>query len=177
MCSYCDTWLSASESHQFTRGGHLKAPSCSLLCELVKSSWDAVPIDIVKKPFASCAINIPTDGSRDSEIHCFREGQHCAAGMSLLQQKMKSYCLLMALFKVMRTLLQQVLMMMKQRQMRLVWMKNVCNDDDSNDEKENEMKSLMSDNYINSDDHYISLAASTLFNSVNVIDMTSNIKF
>ena len=44
-----DTWLADETQHEFTKGGNLKAPSRSLLCEWVKASWDAVPADVVKK--------------------------------------------------------------------------------------------------------------------------------
>lgn len=51
-----DTWLADPTQHEFTRGGNLKAQSHSLLCEWVKGSWDAVPVDMVENSFASCAI-------------------------------------------------------------------------------------------------------------------------
>lgn len=67
----------------------MKPPSRSLLCNWVKSSWDAISIDTIKKSFLSCAITLSTDGSKDDEIHCFKEGQPCADGKILLSEELK----------------------------------------------------------------------------------------
>ena len=89
--SMYDTWLADETQHEFTRGGNLKAPSRSLLCEWVKAAWDAVPVDVVTNSFASCAITISTDGSEDEKIHCFKSGQPCEEGRSVLAEKMKNF--------------------------------------------------------------------------------------
>ena len=52
----------------------LKAPSHSLLCEWVKSTWELVSIEMVKDSFLSCAITTAIDGSDNSNIHCFTPG-------------------------------------------------------------------------------------------------------
>ena len=65
----------------------MKAPSCELMCERMKLSWDAVSEDMVKKPFLSCAITAPTDDSNDSAIHCFKEHQPCAQGKQFANGK------------------------------------------------------------------------------------------
>ena len=85
--SHYDTWLSDPTCHQFTRGGNLKAPSRSLLCDWVKSAWNSVPVEMVKDSFTSCAITTTTDGSKDSEIHCFKPGQPCADGRDVLKEE------------------------------------------------------------------------------------------
>ena len=89
--SMYDTWLADETQHEFTRGGNLKAPSRSLLCEWVKASWDAVPADVIKNSFASCAITTSTNGSEDEKIHCFKPGQPCEDGRSVLAEKMKNF--------------------------------------------------------------------------------------
>ena len=58
--SHYDTWLSQPGVHEFTRGGNMKAPSRSLLCEWVKASWAEVSTEIVKASFMSCAITAAT---------------------------------------------------------------------------------------------------------------------
>ncbi len=83
-----DVWLSEPSVHEFTKGGNLKAPSRSLLCQWVKSAWEALPTESVKKSFLSCAITTSTDGSDDHEIHCLKPGQPCEAGRQVLQQEM-----------------------------------------------------------------------------------------
>ena len=37
--SLYDAWLAEPAGHHHTKGGNLKAPSCALLCEWVKSCW------------------------------------------------------------------------------------------------------------------------------------------
>ena len=85
-----DSWLAEPAGHQYTRGGNMKPPPRSLLCEWVKFFWDVVPIEMVIKSFTSCAITTSTDGSDDHEIHCFKEGQPCEEGRTLLTEKMEA---------------------------------------------------------------------------------------
>ena len=75
MRAHYDTWLSEPSCHEFTRNGNMKAPSRSVICDWVKNSWDSIPSDTVKNSFKSCAITTALDGSEDSSIHCFKEGQ------------------------------------------------------------------------------------------------------
>ena len=84
-----DTWIAEPDCHEFTRGGNLKPPSRSLLCEWVKASWAAVSLEMVKDSFLSCAITTSTDGSDDDKIHCFKPGQPCAAGRIMLEEETK----------------------------------------------------------------------------------------
>ena len=88
MRRHYDTWLSEPSCHEYTKGGNMKAPSRGLLCNWVKTSWDAIPKEVIKKSFLSCAITTSTDGSDDDSIHCFKEGQPCAEGRSLLVEEM-----------------------------------------------------------------------------------------
>lgn len=81
-----DDWIADPSKHEFTKGGNMKAPARTLLCEWVKESWAAVSTDMVKNSFISCAINTPIDGTDDSKIHCFKEGQPCAAGLAMLRE-------------------------------------------------------------------------------------------
>ena len=36
----------------------------------------------------SCAFNLPTDGSKDEEIHCFKENQPCKNGKEILASQL-----------------------------------------------------------------------------------------
>ena len=78
-----DAWLSEPSLHEFTKGGNMKAPSRSLVCEWVKSSWDAVSTEMVLGSFMSCAITTSTTGSDDNKIHCFKPGQPCDYNVQL----------------------------------------------------------------------------------------------
>lgn len=82
-----DTWLAEPINHQYTRGGNLKPPSRSLLCEWVKCSWEAIPVEIVQESFLSCAITTATNGSDDDKVQCFKSGQPCEVGRSLLHEE------------------------------------------------------------------------------------------
>ena len=85
-----DTWLSCPAAHQYTKGGNLKAASRPLICDWVKSSWQKISQETIKASFVSCAITTSTDGSDDDKIHCFKEGQPCAEGRRLLDEKMQA---------------------------------------------------------------------------------------
>ena len=84
--SHYDTWLATPDCYEFTHGGNLKPPSQSLLCNWVKASWEAVPVKMVKESFLSCAIITSLDGT-DDKIHCFKTGQPCEEGRSLLESE------------------------------------------------------------------------------------------
>ena len=84
-----DTWLAEPSVYEYTKGGNMKPPARSLLCDWIKSSWNAVPNEMVRDSFLSCAITTPTSGSKDDRIHCFKPGQPCEAGKAMLVEEMK----------------------------------------------------------------------------------------
>uniref|UniRef100_A0A1X7V213 DDE-1 domain-containing protein n=1 Tax=Amphimedon queenslandica TaxID=400682 RepID=A0A1X7V213_AMPQE len=86
-----DVWLAEPSAHQYTRGVNLKPPSCTLVCQWVKSAWDAVPIETVKKSFLSCAINMPLDRKEDDKVHCFKPSQPCHGGRDKLQKEIDCF--------------------------------------------------------------------------------------
>lgn len=90
MRSCYDTWLSEPSVHEYTKGGNMKAPSRSFLCEWVKSAWESVSVDIIKKSLSTCAITSPLDGSKDDEIHCFKGGHHVQVAFPCCKQKWQS---------------------------------------------------------------------------------------
>ena len=84
-----DAWISDPEGHTFTKGGNLKAPSRALVCEWVKTSWAAVPVTMTKESFLTCAISASVGGNDDEKIHCFKPGQPCAGGITVLKRENK----------------------------------------------------------------------------------------
>lgn len=76
MRSCFDLWLAELSVQQYTRGGNLKPSSCFLLCQWVKSAWNAVPVEVVKKSFLSCTITTPLVGKEDDMIHYFSQDNH-----------------------------------------------------------------------------------------------------
>ena len=88
--SHYDTWLAEQACHQYIRGGNLKPPSRSLLCQWVKSSWEAVPVEMEKDSFMSCAITTSTNGSDDDQIQCFTLEKPCEEGRRVLAEQMQN---------------------------------------------------------------------------------------
>ena len=84
-----DAWLSEPSGHEYTKGGNMKAPSRSLLCEWIKLAWNSIPEETIKNSFLTCAITTNTDGSDDDNIHCFKNGQPCEAGRNELKTAME----------------------------------------------------------------------------------------
>ena len=87
--SIYDSWLADPAGHQYTRGGNLKHLSRTLLCQWVKSSWEAAPTQMVKDSFITCTITTSTNGNDDNRIHCFKAGQPCATGKTRLEAEMQ----------------------------------------------------------------------------------------
>ena len=85
-----DTWLSEPSVHEYTKGGNLKPPSRSLLCQWIKEAWNDIPEERIRDSFRSCAITTKTDGSEDNHIHCFKAGQPCEAGGEELLKEMET---------------------------------------------------------------------------------------
>ena len=86
MHSCYDAWLSEPS---FTKGGNMKPPQRSLLCDWVRVSWECVSRGMIKESFMSCAITTFPSGSDDDQIHCFKPGQPCEAGRSVLAEAME----------------------------------------------------------------------------------------
>ena len=89
MQSHYDTWLSHAEVHEYTKGGNLKPPSRSLICDWVKSSWQALSPEMIKESFVFCAMTTSVTGSDNYKILCFKEGQFCAEGKENLDEEME----------------------------------------------------------------------------------------
>ena len=77
-------WM-AEGSQEYTAQGNLKAPPRRKIIEWILEAWKNVRIDVIKSSFKSCALNIAIDGSEDELIHCFKENQHCSAGLQRLK--------------------------------------------------------------------------------------------
>lgn len=77
-----DVWLSEPALHEFTKGGNIKPPSRSLLCEWIKASWESISEETIRNSFLSCAVTTNTNGNEDHLIHCFKAGQPCESGLN-----------------------------------------------------------------------------------------------
>ncbi len=76
-----DVWVSEPALHEFTKGGNIKPPSRSLLCEWIKAAWASISEETIRNSFISCAITTNTNGNEDHLIHCFKAGQPCESGL------------------------------------------------------------------------------------------------
>ena len=80
-----DNWIGEVGIHSETPAVNLKSPPRRTIIQWVLQSWSELPRDLMKKSFPCCALNLPTGGSQDEKIVCFREGQPCCAGMEMLK--------------------------------------------------------------------------------------------
>lgn len=87
--NYYDTWLSEPSNHEYTKGGNMKPPSRSMLCDWIKSAWNSISDESIIKSFLCCAITTNTNGSDDDQIHCLKTGEPCQAGRIVLQEEME----------------------------------------------------------------------------------------
>lgn len=80
-----DNWMGEVGIHCETPAGNLKSPPRRTIIPVILQSWSELSRDLIKKSFPACALNLPTDGSQDEKIVCFREGQPCCAGNEMLK--------------------------------------------------------------------------------------------
>ena len=62
-------WMAGSADHALARGGRLKKPSITLLCQWVVKTWNEIDSAIIIKPFKKCCISNALDGSEDSILY------------------------------------------------------------------------------------------------------------
>lgn len=58
----------SSDQKEFTKGGNLKRPSLSLVTSWVKSAWNEIPTEMVKKSFLKTGISNKLDGTEDDNL-------------------------------------------------------------------------------------------------------------
>ena len=66
-------WMASGRKH-YTSVGNVKPPDKLLCLEWVKKSWGRVTEEVVAASFKAYGISNSEDGSKDSEIHCLKEG-------------------------------------------------------------------------------------------------------
>ena len=60
-------------------------PPRRTILQWIIDAWAELSVDIIKKSFISCALNLPIDGSQDDSIHCQKDGQPCSSGIEILR--------------------------------------------------------------------------------------------
>ena len=63
-------------------------PPRRAILQSIIDAWTELSVDIIKKSFISCALNLPIDGSQDDSIHCLKVGQPCSSGREILQSQL-----------------------------------------------------------------------------------------
>ena len=86
---FYDEWLSNTGLNKETDCGKLKAPLRREIVLWILKAWEKLSKEIVQKSFVSCALSCSTDGSKDDEITCFKEGQPCSEGRSMLEKQLE----------------------------------------------------------------------------------------
>ena len=89
LCQYYDVWLSEPSAHTFTKGGNLKPPACSLLCQWVRSAWEAVPPETVSRRLYEEIRYLYLNG------HCFLYLLDLVVSMFLIQLPMITLTILL----------------------------------------------------------------------------------
>ena len=66
-----DEWMATGEK-SFTSVGNMRAPSRPLIVQPVKTTWEAVGVDVIKKSFIVNRIALNPDESEDDSICCIQ---------------------------------------------------------------------------------------------------------
>ena len=82
-----DDWM-ASGVQECTEAGNMRPPTRKTIVEWVLTARAHLHTEANTKSFKSCTLNLGVDGSQDSEIHCFKKGQPCAAGAEQLKAQL-----------------------------------------------------------------------------------------
>ena len=82
-----DQWL-AEGLHESTEAGNIKAAPRRKIVQWILESWSRLAKEMISKSFKICVLNLPTDGSADDQIHCFKEGTTCEAGAKHLKTQL-----------------------------------------------------------------------------------------
>ena len=80
----CIMELLASEVYYYTEAGNLKPASYHLTVTWILEEWTQLDKELIIR---SCALTLKNDGSEHNSIHCFKSGQPCLRGASLLKDQ------------------------------------------------------------------------------------------
>ena len=84
----CDEWLSTNGINNLTDAGNLKSPPRHVIVKWILKAWEDLTPELISKSFKACALNILVDGSEDDNILCFKAGQPCEKGFSVLKDQL-----------------------------------------------------------------------------------------
>ena len=79
---FYDKWLSSCV-RQYTAAGNTKPASRDLFFDWILEVWNRLDKELIKL-FKPCALNLTSDDSEDSLIHCFQDGQTYSTGSRML---------------------------------------------------------------------------------------------
>ena len=65
-----------TDDKELTKGGNLKRPNLSMVTTSVKSAWENIPVDMVKKSFLKTGIFNSMDGTDDDHLWQDSENYH-----------------------------------------------------------------------------------------------------
>ena len=66
-----DEWMATGEK-SFTPAGNMRAPSKPLVVQCMKTAWDAIGVEVIKKSFIVSGIALNPDRSEDGNIRCIQ---------------------------------------------------------------------------------------------------------
>ena len=81
-----DDWLQDEDRHTFTRGGKIRAPTKTHLCNMMVRSWDKIPEENIVKSFRVCG---QVEDLDIDEIVAFQDGRVAADGKKQLEELLR----------------------------------------------------------------------------------------
>ena len=81
-----DDWLQDEDRHTFTRGGKIRAPTKTDLCNMMVRSWDKIPEENIVKSFRVCG---QVEDLDIDEIVAFQDGRVAADGKKQLEELLR----------------------------------------------------------------------------------------
>ena len=66
-------WM-ASGAQFLTLAGNMRPPDKLTCLKWVVNAWEAISIEVIGSSLKACGISFAIDGSKDSSIHCFKQG-------------------------------------------------------------------------------------------------------
>ena len=81
-----DDWTATGEK-SLTPAGNVRLPSKAIVVDWIKSAWQSVSSDVIRKSFRVTAISLTTGESEDSEIRCIQLDGVASEARELIARK------------------------------------------------------------------------------------------
>jgi len=79
---FYEDWMT-QEDRPLTKGGNPATPPMKVYLKWIVDAWELLPVELILKSFANCALTIALDGSEDYKIKCFQSDGPVPNGLAL----------------------------------------------------------------------------------------------